>query len=130
MGTQTGTALVHRQRLLRLRMILDPELRRRRNETGVAKTVDKLSPRRPAEHEISFGSQIAHDMIPRPAPGTQAKRAQAAAVYDWFRRRLVLIIVAIMLLLQFLTWRAIESIAQGCPEIRRGAANTTLAMSM
>jgi len=41
-------------------------------------------------------------------PEAQAKRAQVAAVYDWFRRRLVLIIVAIMLVLQFLTWRAVE----------------------
>jgi len=48
-------------------------------------------------------------------PEAQAKRAQAAVVYDWFRRRLVLIIVAIMLLLQFLTWRAVERVAQGLP---------------
>ena len=48
-------------------------------------------------------------------PEALAKRAQVAAVYEWFRRRLVLIIVAIMLLLQFLTWRAIERVAQGLP---------------
>jgi hypothetical protein len=48
-------------------------------------------------------------------PEAQAKRAQAAAAYDWFRRRLVLIIVSIMLLLQFLTWRAFERVAQGLP---------------
>jgi hypothetical protein len=46
-------------------------------------------------------------------PEAKAKRAQAAAVYDWFRRRLVLIIVVIMLLLQFLTWRAVERVAEG-----------------
>jgi hypothetical protein len=48
-------------------------------------------------------------------PEALAKRAQVAAVYEWFRQRLVLIIVAIMLLLQFLTWRAIERVAQGLP---------------
>ena len=48
-------------------------------------------------------------------PEAQAKRAQAAAVYEWFRRRLVLIIVSIMLVLQFLTWRALERVAQGLP---------------
>jgi hypothetical protein len=48
-------------------------------------------------------------------PEAQAKRAQVAAVYDWFRRRLVLIIVAIMLVLQFLTWRAVERVVQGLP---------------
>ena len=40
----------------------------------------------------------------------EAQRAQAAAVYGWFRRWFALIIVAIMLLLQFLTWRAVERV--------------------
>ena len=48
-------------------------------------------------------------------PEAKAKRARASAVYDWFRRRLVLIIVTIMLLLQFLTLRAIERVAQDLP---------------
>jgi hypothetical protein len=48
-------------------------------------------------------------------PAAQAKRAQVAAIYDWFRRRLVLIIVAVMLLLQFLTWRAVERVADSLP---------------
>lgn len=41
--------------------------------------------------------------------------AKVVAIYEWFRRRLVLIIVAVMLLLQFLTWRAVERVAQGLP---------------
>jgi hypothetical protein len=48
-------------------------------------------------------------------PEAQAKRAKIAAIYGWFRQRLVLMTVAIMLLLQFLTWRAIERVAQGLP---------------
>jgi hypothetical protein len=48
-------------------------------------------------------------------PEAQAKRAKIAAIYGWFRQRLVLIIVGIMLLLQFLTWRAVEGVAQGLP---------------
>jgi hypothetical protein len=38
-------------------------------------------------------------------PEALAKRAKIAAAYDWFRQRLVLIIVSIMLILQFMTWR-------------------------
>jgi hypothetical protein len=48
-------------------------------------------------------------------PEAQAKRAQIAAIYGWLRQRLVLVIVASMLLLQFLTWRAVERVAQGLP---------------
>jgi hypothetical protein len=48
-------------------------------------------------------------------PFTPEARAQVFAAYDWFRRRLVLIIVAVMLALQFLTWRAVERVADGLP---------------
>jgi hypothetical protein len=48
-------------------------------------------------------------------PEALAKRAQLAAVYAWFRQRLVLIIVSMMLILQFMTWQAIERVAQGLP---------------
>jgi hypothetical protein len=41
-------------------------------------------------------------------PEALAKRAQVAAVYRWFRQRIVLLIVCIMLFLQFMTWRAID----------------------
>src|SRR5450631_3916983 len=41
-------------------------------------------------------------------PEALAKRAQVAAVYGWFRQRIVLLIVCIMLFLQFMTWRAID----------------------
>jgi hypothetical protein len=41
-------------------------------------------------------------------PEALAKRAKAAAVYGWFRQRIVLLIVCIMLFLQFMTWRAID----------------------
>jgi hypothetical protein len=41
-------------------------------------------------------------------PEALAKRAQVAAVYGWFRQRIVLLIVCIMLVLQFMTWRAID----------------------
>jgi hypothetical protein len=58
---------------------------------------------RPLEVEMPF------------TPEAQAKRAQIAAVYEWLRRRLVLIIVAVMMLLQFLTWQAVEIVAQGLP---------------
>jgi hypothetical protein len=43
-------------------------------------------------------------------PEALAKRAKVAAVYAWFRQRLVLIIVSIMLILQFMTWRAIDQL--------------------
>jgi hypothetical protein len=48
-------------------------------------------------------------------PEALAKRAQLAAVYAWFRQRLVLIIVSMMLILQFMTWQAIGRVAQGLP---------------
>jgi hypothetical protein len=48
-------------------------------------------------------------------PEALAKRAKLAAVYAWFRQRLALIIVSMMLILQFLTWQAIERMAQGMP---------------
>jgi hypothetical protein len=48
-------------------------------------------------------------------PFTPEAQAKFAAIYGWFRQRLVLMIVAMMLLLQFLTWRAIERVAQGLP---------------
>jgi hypothetical protein len=43
-------------------------------------------------------------------PEALAKRAQVAAVYGWFRQRFVLMIVLIMLILQFMTWRAISDL--------------------
>jgi hypothetical protein len=48
-------------------------------------------------------------------PEALAKRAQIVAVYAWFRERLVLIVVAIMLILQFMTWRSIERVAENMP---------------
>jgi hypothetical protein len=43
-------------------------------------------------------------------PEALEKRDQVAAVYGWFRQRLVLIVVLIMLILQFMTWRAISGL--------------------
>jgi hypothetical protein len=48
-------------------------------------------------------------------PEAQEKRAKLAVIYAWFRQRLVLIIVFMMLILQFMTWQAIERMAQGMP---------------
>ena len=48
-------------------------------------------------------------------PEAQVKRAQVATIYGWLRQRLVLIIVTSMLLLQFLTWRALEKVAERLP---------------
>jgi hypothetical protein len=48
-------------------------------------------------------------------PLGELRKTQAIAVYDWFRRRLVLILVAAMLVLQFLTWRAVERITGYLP---------------
>jgi hypothetical protein len=48
-------------------------------------------------------------------PEAQAKRAQIAAIYGWFRQRLVLLIVGAMLILQFMTWRSIERVATFMP---------------
>ena len=48
-------------------------------------------------------------------PEALAKRAKIAAIYGWFRQRLVLVIVAAMLIMQFMTWQAIERVAQGLP---------------
>jgi hypothetical protein len=58
-------------------------------------------------------------------PEALAKRAKVAAVYGWFRQRLVLLIVAAMLVLQFMTWRAIETMRQGLPGSPHDAAHTT-----
>jgi hypothetical protein len=46
-------------------------------------------------------------------PEALAKRAQIAAIYGWFRQRAVLIVVALMLFFQFLTWRAVDKMADG-----------------
>jgi hypothetical protein len=48
-------------------------------------------------------------------PEALAKRAQIVAVYAWFRQRLVLIVVSLMLILQFMTWRSIEHVAANMP---------------
>jgi hypothetical protein len=48
-------------------------------------------------------------------PEALVKRAKVAAVYGWFRQRLVLFILAAMLITQFMTWQAIEKVAQGLP---------------
>jgi len=48
-------------------------------------------------------------------PEAQAKRAKIAAVYGWFRQRLVLLIVAAMLVMQFMTWRSIEEMRRDLP---------------
>jgi hypothetical protein len=48
-------------------------------------------------------------------PEALAKRDQIAAVYAWFRQRLVLIVVSIMLILQFMTWRSIEGMRRDLP---------------
>lgn len=37
------------------------------------------------------------------------------ALFRWFRRNLVLIIVLVMLLFQFLNWRAIDRLADSMP---------------
>jgi hypothetical protein len=49
-------------------------------------------------------------------PEALAKRAKVAAIYGWVRQRIVLLIVALMLILQFLTWRATERIAANLPD--------------
>jgi hypothetical protein len=49
-------------------------------------------------------------------PEALAMRAQVAVVYGWFRQRLVLIIVSVMLILQFLTWRTMDRIAANLPD--------------
>jgi hypothetical protein len=43
------------------------------------------------------------------------RRRDFFTVYAWFRQRLVLLIVAAMLILQFMTWRAIETMRLGLP---------------
>jgi hypothetical protein len=48
-------------------------------------------------------------------PEAQAKRAKIAAIYGWFRQRFVLFIVAAMLILQFMTWRAVDKMAEMMP---------------
>jgi hypothetical protein len=41
-------------------------------------------------------------------PYTPEAKARFFTVYAWFRQRLVLLIVAAMLILQFMTWREID----------------------
>jgi hypothetical protein len=48
-------------------------------------------------------------------PEALAKRAQIAAIYGWFRQRAVFIIVALMLFFQFMTWQAVNKMAEGMP---------------
>ena len=48
-------------------------------------------------------------------PEALAKRAKVASVYGWFRQRIVLLIVCIMLFLQFMTWRSIEGMRRDLP---------------
>jgi hypothetical protein len=48
-------------------------------------------------------------------PYTPEAKARFSTVYAWFRQRLVLLIVVAMLILQFMTWRAIETMRQGLP---------------
>jgi hypothetical protein len=48
-------------------------------------------------------------------PEALAKRAKVAAAYGWFRQRLVLIIVAALLTMQFMTWRSIEEMRRDLP---------------
>jgi hypothetical protein len=45
----------------------------------------------------------------------QAKRAQIAAICGWFRQRAILIIVALMPFFQFITWQAMNRMADGMP---------------
>jgi hypothetical protein len=48
-------------------------------------------------------------------PFTLEAQAKIAAIYGWFRQRLVLLIVAAMLVLQFMTWRSIEEMRVDLP---------------
>jgi hypothetical protein len=48
-------------------------------------------------------------------PYTPEAKAKIAAIYGWFRQRAVLIIVALMLLFQFMTWQTMERISQKLP---------------
>ena len=48
-------------------------------------------------------------------PEALAKRAKVAAVYGWFRQRLVLLIVVAMLVMQFMTWQAVDKMAEMMP---------------
>lgn len=48
-------------------------------------------------------------------PEGEIKKAQLIAIYGWFRRNLVLAIVAAMLLFQFLNWRALDRLADSMP---------------
>jgi hypothetical protein len=48
-------------------------------------------------------------------PFTPEAQAKFAAIYGWFRQRLVLIIVAALLTMQFMTWRSIEGMRQDLP---------------
>jgi hypothetical protein len=45
-------------------------------------------------------------------PYTPEAQAKIAAIYGWFRQQLVLLIVVAMLIMQFMTWRAIDRGAQ------------------
>jgi len=48
-------------------------------------------------------------------PFTLEAQTKFAAIYSWFRQRLVLLIVGVMLLLQFITWRSIEEMRRELP---------------
>lgn len=48
-------------------------------------------------------------------PFTPETLTKVAAVYGWFRQRLVLLIVAAMLIMQFMTWRSIEIMRRDLP---------------
>jgi hypothetical protein len=64
----------------------------------------------PPSGKDSLRATAGRETVPRMpfTPEALAKRAQLAAVYGWFRQRIVLLIVCIMLFLQFMTWRAID----------------------
>jgi hypothetical protein len=48
-------------------------------------------------------------------PYTPEAKAKFAAIYGWFRQRLVLLIVGTLLILQFMTWRSIEAMRRDLP---------------
>jgi hypothetical protein len=48
-------------------------------------------------------------------PEALAKRAQVVAIYGWFRQRAIFIVVVFMLFFQFMTWRAVDKMAEMMP---------------
>jgi hypothetical protein len=60
-----------------------------------------------ADRLVRFARTWAGQDVPF-TPEALEKRAKIAAAYRWVRQRLVLLIVCIMLILQFMTWRAID----------------------